>query len=136
MTQTSNRFYDQFARLMNDAAGVAQGVRREATNLVRSQAERFLNDMDLVRREDFDAVREMASLAREENVKLHARIDSLEAQLKSAGMRPWAGAVDVAATTAPVPVAAAKTTRPRRSRTTAGSGGSAESKDEPAADKS
>jgi BMFP domain-containing protein YqiC len=85
MTQTSNRFYDGFARLMNDAAGVAQGVRREATNLVRSQAERIVGDMDLVRREDFDAVKEMASLAREENIRLQARIDALEARLSALG---------------------------------------------------
>lgn len=86
MTQTSNRFYDQFARLMNDAAGVAQGVRREATTLFRSQAERFVNDMDLVRREDYEAVKEMASIAREENARLHARIDALESQLRQAGV--------------------------------------------------
>jgi BMFP domain-containing protein YqiC len=85
MTQTSNRFYDGFARLMNDAAGVAQGVRREATSLFRSQAERIVGDMELVRREDFDAVKEMASLAREENIRLQARIDALEARLSAMG---------------------------------------------------
>ncbi len=85
MTQTSNRFYDGFARLMNDAAGVAQGVRREATNLFRNQAERIVGDMELVRREDFDAVKEMASLAREENIRLQARIDALEARLAAMG---------------------------------------------------
>ena len=88
MTQTSNRFYDGFARLMNDAAGVAQGVRREATNLFRSQAERIVGDMELVRREDFDAVKEMASLAREENIRLQARIDALEARLSALGGAP------------------------------------------------
>lgn len=88
MTQTSNRFYDQFARLMNDAAGVAQGVRREATSLVRTQAERIVSDMDLVRREDFEAVKEMASLAREENIRLTARIDALESQLRLANILP------------------------------------------------
>jgi BMFP domain-containing protein YqiC len=85
MTQTSNRFYDRFARLMNDAASVAQGVRREATTMFRSQAERFANDMDLIRREDFEAVKEMARTAREENAKLEARIEKLEAQLKGGG---------------------------------------------------
>ena len=74
MTQTSNRFADQFARLFNDAAGVADGVRREAETLFRTRAERFFNGMDLVKREDFDAVREMASKAREENARLEARI--------------------------------------------------------------
>ena len=50
MTQTSNRFYDGFSRLMNDAASVAHGVRREATTIFRSQAERLATDIDLVRR--------------------------------------------------------------------------------------
>ncbi len=81
MTQTSNRFYDRFAQLMNDAASVAQGVRREATTMFRGQAERMASDMDLVRREDFDAVKEMAQLARVENAKLEARIVELEAQI-------------------------------------------------------
>ena len=81
MTQTSNRFYDRVARLMNDAASVAQGVRREATTMVRGQAERIAADMDLVKREDFEAVKEMARLAREENAKLEARIAALEAKL-------------------------------------------------------
>ena len=79
MTQTSNRFFDEAARLMNDAAGVAQGVRREFDTLVRTQAERILNDLDVVRRDEFEAVKEMARLAREENEELKARIVALEA---------------------------------------------------------
>jgi BMFP domain-containing protein YqiC len=79
MTQTSNRLYDRFARLMNDAANVANGVRREASTMFRSQAERIATDIDLVRREEFEAVKEMARLAREENAKLAERIVKLEA---------------------------------------------------------
>jgi BMFP domain-containing protein YqiC len=85
MTQTSNRIFDEFARLMTDAAGVAQGVRREAETVFRSQMERFVADMDLVKREDFDVVREMASKARAENEKLAQRIAELEARLGVAG---------------------------------------------------
>jgi BMFP domain-containing protein YqiC len=81
MTQTSNRLFDEMARLMNDAAGVAQGVRREVEAAFRSQAERWLNDLDLVKREEFEAVKEMARLAREENEALKARIAALEARL-------------------------------------------------------
>jgi BMFP domain-containing protein YqiC len=81
MTQTSNRFFDEAARLMNDAAGVAQGVRREFDTLLRTQAERVLNDLDVVRRDEFEAAREMARLAREENEALKARIAALEAKL-------------------------------------------------------
>jgi len=80
MTQTSNRFFDEMARLMNDAAGVAQGVRREFDTLLRSQAERILRDLDVVKREEFEAVKDMARLAREENDTLKARIAALEAK--------------------------------------------------------
>ena len=66
MTQTNNRFFDEAARLMNDAAGVAQGVRREFETLFRNQAERILRDLDVVQREEFEAVKDMARLAREE----------------------------------------------------------------------
>jgi BMFP domain-containing protein YqiC len=81
MTQTQNRIFDEFARLMNDAAGVASGVRREFDTLFRTQADRVLRDLDLVRREEFDAVKEMARLAREQNEALEARIAALEARL-------------------------------------------------------
>ena len=80
MTQTSNRIFDEMARLMNDAAGVAQGVRREVDTVFRAQAERILRDLDVVQREDFEAVKEMARLAREENEALKARIEALEAK--------------------------------------------------------
>src|SRR5262249_29047368 len=74
MTQTTNRFFDEMARLMNDAAGVASGVRREFDTMVRNQADRILGDLDVVKREEFEAVKEMARLAREENEALKARI--------------------------------------------------------------
>jgi hypothetical protein len=85
MTQTSNRFFDEMARLMNDAAGVAQGVRREFDTLLRNQAERMLHDLDVVKREEFEAVKEMARLAREENEALAARIAALEAAIGKSG---------------------------------------------------
>lgn len=81
MTTTSNRLYDEFARLMTEAAGVAQGVKREAETVFRSQMERFVADLDLVKREEFDVVRELASKARAENEKLAARVAELEARL-------------------------------------------------------
>jgi BMFP domain-containing protein YqiC len=85
MTQTSSRFFDEFARLMNDAAGVASGIRREFDTVVRNQADRILRDLDVVKREEFEAVKEMARLAREENEGLKARIAALEAKLKAGG---------------------------------------------------
>jgi BMFP domain-containing protein YqiC len=94
MTQTSNRFFDEMARLMNDAAGVAQGVRREFDTLLRSQAERILRDLDVVKREEFEAVKEMARLAREENEALKARIAALEAKAEKPGKKARDAAVD------------------------------------------
>jgi BMFP domain-containing protein YqiC len=88
MTQTSNRFFDEAARLMNDAAGVAQGVRREFDTMLRHQAERILGDLDVVRREEFEAFKEMTRLAREENEALKARIAALEVKL---GVTPEQG---------------------------------------------
>jgi BMFP domain-containing protein YqiC len=85
MVQTTNRFFDEVARLMNDAAGVAQGVRREFETLFRTQAERFLRDLDLVKREEFEAVKDMARLAREENEALKARVAALEAAHAASG---------------------------------------------------
>ena len=81
MTQTNNRFFDEVAKLMNDAAGVAGGVRREFDTMMRAQAERILRDIDVVQREEFEAVKDMARLAREENEALKARIAALEEKL-------------------------------------------------------
>ncbi len=90
MDQGPNRVFDEFAKLMTDAAGVAQGVKREAETAVRSQAERFLNNMDLVQREDFDVVREMVSRARTENDSLKQQIEALELRISAleAGKKP------------------------------------------------
>ena len=81
MTTTSNRFFDELAKLMTNAAGAAQGARREFDTLVQSQMERVLNNMELVKRDEFDAVKAMAQKAREENDALAARIAALEAKL-------------------------------------------------------
>jgi BMFP domain-containing protein YqiC len=97
MTQTSNRFFDEVARLMNDAAGVAGGVRREFDTMMRTQAERILRDLDVVQREEFEAVKEMARLAREENDALKARVAALEAKLGQAA--PSAGGTGATAST-------------------------------------
>jgi len=72
---------DEFARLVTDAAGMAAGMRREVDTVVRTQLERLLASMDAVNREEFEAVKEMAARARDENDKLAARIAELEAKL-------------------------------------------------------
>ena len=87
-----NRLLDELAKLMTDAAGAAQGVRREVEQAFRAQAERLLNSMEVVQREEFEAVRDMAVKARAENKALTARIDALEAKIagNSAGGTPGA----------------------------------------------
>jgi len=100
MVQTTNRFFDEVARLMNDAAGVAQGVRREFETLFRNQADRFLRDLDVVKREEFEAVKEMARIAREDSEALKTRIAALEARLSQS--TPVTGpAAEPAATSSP-----------------------------------
>ncbi len=81
MPQTRNPILDDMARLMTDAAGLAQGVKREAETVMRTQLERLLSTMDVVTREEFEAVRDMAILARDENDRLQARITALESKL-------------------------------------------------------
>lgn len=81
MTQTSNRLFDDMAKMMTDAMGAAQGMRREVETMMRAQAERIAHEMNLVSREEFEAVRAMAEKAREENEALSARIAALEAKL-------------------------------------------------------
>ncbi len=85
MTTTSSRFFDELAKLMTNAAGAAQGVRREIDVLVQGQVERVLNNLDIVKREDFEAVKAMAQKAREENDALARRIAALEAKLGAGG---------------------------------------------------
>ena len=84
MTTTSTRFFDELAKLMTNAAGAAQSVRREIDTLVKTQVERVLNDLDVVQREEFEAVRAMAQAAREDNIRLAARITELESRIAPA----------------------------------------------------
>ncbi len=81
MTQTTGRFFDELGKLITDAAGAADGVRKEIEGIVRSQAERVLNGLDVVQREEFEAIKAMAQKAREENERLKERIAALEAAL-------------------------------------------------------
>jgi BMFP domain-containing protein YqiC len=81
MNTTPNRLFDEFAKLMTDAAGMAQGVKREAETVMKHQAERLFADMDFVKRDEFDVVREMAQKARAENDALSERVAELEAKL-------------------------------------------------------
>lgn len=79
--QTSSTLFDDLARLMTGAMGVAQGVQDEARTFVRSQADRFVAEMDLVSRDEFEAMKQLAQEARAEAEALRARLDALEAKL-------------------------------------------------------
>ncbi len=85
MTQSSNRIFDELARFATDAAGAAQGVRREVESVVRSQFERLVKDMDVATREEVEVLRDMVVAAREENEQLAIRVRALESQLAAAG---------------------------------------------------
>jgi BMFP domain-containing protein YqiC len=80
-----NRVYDDLTRLVTDAAELAQGVRREAETAIKSQLERLLATMDVVTREEFEAVKEMAAKARDENEKLSQKVAALEGAIAAAG---------------------------------------------------
>jgi len=79
--QTRDKFFDDLSQLMTNAAGMAQGVKTEAETAMQGWFERWLAESSMVTRDEFDAVREMAVKAREENERLAARVDALEAKL-------------------------------------------------------
>src|SRR5213079_2636626 len=83
--QSQNRFFDDLARVASGAVGAISGVRGEIEARLRDQLERVLAGMDLVSREEFEAVKAMAAKAREEQELLQARIAVLEARLADAG---------------------------------------------------
>ena len=81
MTTGPNRIFDDFAKLMTDAAGAAQGMRREAETMFQAQAEKFLASMDLVQREEFEAMKEAALAASARAETLAERVDALEVRI-------------------------------------------------------
>ena len=88
MVTPGGRIFEDFSRLMTDASGLASGVRREVETVVRGQVERLLAAMDVVSREEHDAVKTMAALARDENERLERRILALEQKLGTAATPP------------------------------------------------
>lgn len=73
-----NTIFDNLGRLMNEAAGVADGARREIETVVRAQAERLIGDMNLVKREDYDALRELVMTQSEEIAQLRKDLAALK----------------------------------------------------------
>jgi BMFP domain-containing protein YqiC len=97
MSTGPNRILDEFAKLVTDAAGAAQGVRREVETAFKGQAERILNSMDVVQREEFEALREMTLKLRAENEKLTGRVAELEAKLAKTPSQSQAAAEEAPA---------------------------------------
>lgn len=81
--QTSNRILDDMARVASGAVGAAAGLRGEAEALIRDRLRRLLGDMELVNREEFEAVRAMAAKARTEQEAMAKRMASLEARIEA-----------------------------------------------------
>ena len=79
--QSQNRFFDDVARVASGAVGALSGVRGDIEARLRDQLERLLDGMDLVSREEFEAIKAMAAKAREEQELLLRRIEALEARL-------------------------------------------------------
>ncbi len=80
--QTDNPFLDSMAQFFTNAAGVAQAAGAELESMIKSRFERFIADMDFVPRDEFEAVKAMASKARSENDALAKRIAALESELR------------------------------------------------------
>ena len=99
--QTQNRLLDDLARVATSALGVAAGMREELEARLRDQFERILSGMDLVTREEFDAVKAMAAKARAEQEDLAARLAALEAGPGAAAGAVLGGAAVKAAPKAP-----------------------------------
>lgn len=83
MTNQGSRILDDIGRLMNEAAGVADGVRREVETVVKSQMERAVADLDLVKREDYDALRELVQVQSEEIAQLRQELNALKRRKKT-----------------------------------------------------
>ncbi|MFO1152884.1 MAG: accessory factor UbiK family protein [Rhodospirillales bacterium] len=83
--QTTNRFFEDLAKVASGAASTLVGVKQEVDALVRQRIERFAADLDLVTREEFEAVKAVATAARTEQERLERRLGDLEARLAAAG---------------------------------------------------
>ena len=88
--QSQNRLFDDFVKVMNGAAGTLAGMTREAQSAMQERAREWVGGLDLVSREEFEAVKTMATAAREENEALRLRIEALEAASGGAATKPAA----------------------------------------------
>ncbi len=89
--QSQNRLFDDFVKMMNGAAGTLAGMTREAQGAMQERMREWIGGLDLVSREEFDAVKTMAATAREESQALKLRVEALEAALAGGAAKPAAG---------------------------------------------
>src|SRR5687768_7338785 len=89
--QSQNRLFDDFVKVMNGAAGTIAGMTREAQSAMQERMREWIGGLDLVSREEFDAVKAMAVAAREESQALRLRVEALEAAGAGAAAKPAAG---------------------------------------------
>src|SRR3954449_6185863 len=82
--QSENRLFDDFVKVLNGAAGTFAGMTREAEGAFRERMREWIGGLDMISRDEFEAVKAIAVAAREENHALKARIDALEAAAKPA----------------------------------------------------
>ena len=92
--QSENRLFEDLVKMMNGAAGTFAGMGREAESSMRQKMREWVGGLDMVSREEFDAVKAMAIAARDENEALKKRVDALEAAARpaKAPKAPKAGA--------------------------------------------
>ena len=83
--QSQNRLFDDFVKMMNGAAGTFAGMTREAEGAFRERVREWVGGLDLVSREEFEAVKAIAVAAREETMALKSRLDALEGASASSG---------------------------------------------------
>lgn len=83
--QSENRLFDDFVKMMNGAAGTLAGMGREAEGAFKERVKEWVGGLDLVSREEFEAVKAMAVAARDEVDALKAKVDSLAASKNKAG---------------------------------------------------
>jgi BMFP domain-containing protein YqiC len=96
--QSQNRFFDDLARVAAGAMGTLSGVKSEVESRLREQLERVLAGMDLVSRDEFEAVKAMAAKARSEQEELDRRVEELESRVAALSPRelPATAAADEA----------------------------------------
>ena len=89
--QSENRLFDDFVKVMNGAAGTLAGMGREAENAFRDRMRDWVGGLDMVSREEFEAMKAIAIAAREESVALKRRVEALEAAAAAAGTGAGSG---------------------------------------------